>query len=335
VFDGEEFASHVAHLQEFQVILMNALQKSGQTAFYVAYEDLRDVEVMNGLAKYLGSEERLESLDGKLKRQNPSPISEKVSNYEDVPAAMAALDRFNLNRTPNFEPRRGAAVPSYVAAKDAGLLFMPMQGGPTQAVMKWLGDVVGGSENLISNLNQRQLRHWKSVQDIYRSFTVLRHPVARAHEVFCTKILSDGEGSFRKIRRTLRNRFGLPIPESMEDATYSADDHRIAFLAFLEWLQANLNGQTAIRQDAHWVAQASLLEGFSGFQAPDFVFREDELGSALPQLAEQVGATAVSFEPQAAPLPFTLSEIYDADIEKRAQMTYARDYEAFGFKNWC
>ncbi len=333
-FDGNEFADHVARLQAFQVKLMNGLQKTGQTAFYVAYEDLQDLDVMNGLATFLGSDARLESLDSKLKRQNPSPISEKVSNIHDVSAALATLDRFNLSRTPNFEPRRGAAVPSYVATKGAGLLFMPMQGGPTTAVTDWMAEIAGGADRLLSNLNQRQLRDWKARHLPNRSFTVLRHPVARAHEVFCTRILSDGPGSYHKIRRTLRNRFELPIPEAMEGANYSKDDHRKAFHAFLTWLQANLNGQTAIRQDGHWVSQASVLEGFGGFQAPDHILREEDLVNSLPRLASEVGAGPHGFVERPVSLPFDLADIYDPDIEKRAQVTYARDYEAFGFKSW-
>ena len=67
-FDGEEFRRHVEAMQDFQVRLMRALQQSGQTAFYVAYEDLQDLKVMNGLAAYLGLDEGLEALDSSLKR---------------------------------------------------------------------------------------------------------------------------------------------------------------------------------------------------------------------------------------------------------------------------
>ncbi len=82
VFDGPEFEAHLQGLQDFQFRVMRALQVSGQTAFYVAYEDLQDVEVMNGLARWLGVEARLEALEGKLKPQNPEPLSEKVANFD-------------------------------------------------------------------------------------------------------------------------------------------------------------------------------------------------------------------------------------------------------------
>ena len=82
-FDAAEFDAHVARLQAFQMRILNRLQVTGQTAFYLAYEDLQDVEVMNGLARFLGSDERLEKLDGSLKKQNPSPLREKVMNFAE------------------------------------------------------------------------------------------------------------------------------------------------------------------------------------------------------------------------------------------------------------
>lgn len=130
VFDRDEFEAHLTDLQEFQITLLHALQVTGQTAFYVAYEDLQDVAVMNGLARFLGVEQQLDSLDESLKKQNPEPISEKVRNFDQMVDALARLDRFNLTRTPNFEPRRGAAVPGYVAAARSPLLYLPIRSGP-------------------------------------------------------------------------------------------------------------------------------------------------------------------------------------------------------------
>ena len=77
-----------------------------------------------------------------------------------------------------------------------------------------------------------------------------------------------------------------------------------------------------------------MLAGFGQVQSPDLVLREEELAEALPGLAQKLGGQPVPFGAKDAPMPFSLAEIYDADIEKRAQVAYARDYEAFGFKAW-
>ena len=100
---------------------------------------------MNGLAQWLGVSSRLEALDSKLKPQNPEPITAKVANPEDMEAALAGMDRFNMTRTPNFEPRRGPAVPGYVAAESLPLLFQPVDGGPTAQVLDWMAALDGVS----------------------------------------------------------------------------------------------------------------------------------------------------------------------------------------------
>jgi hypothetical protein len=48
-----EFRQHIDKLQAFQVRLLNTLQKAGQTAFYIDYEDLQDVDVMVDLLAFL------------------------------------------------------------------------------------------------------------------------------------------------------------------------------------------------------------------------------------------------------------------------------------------
>lgn len=142
-FDAAEFEQHVARLQDFQILLLNRLQTSGQTAFHLAYEDLQSLEVMNGLARFLGVPARLEALDSSLKKQNPSPLVDKVENFEQMQRALSGLDSFNLTRTPNFEPRRGAVVPGHVTGAHAPLLYMPVRSGPVEEVCRWLAALDG------------------------------------------------------------------------------------------------------------------------------------------------------------------------------------------------
>ncbi|MDQ2090362.1 sulfotransferase family 2 domain-containing protein [Marimonas arenosa] len=335
-FDAREFKAHLEALQEFQITLMHTLQTSGQTAFYVAYEDLQDVEVMNGIAAWLGVPDRLEALDNNLKRQNPEPLSEKVENFDEMQTALAALDRFNLSRTPNFEPRRGAAVPTYVACTKAPLLYLPVRSGPEAEVRAWMAALDGGgTEALLTDFSQKSLRRWMRETPGHRTFTVLRHPVARAHHAFCSKILTTEPGSYGSIRRTLRRVHNLPIPEDEPDAAWSPGDHRAAFLSFLDFVRANLSGQSAVRQDAHWASQAAVLQGVANFALPDLVLREEEVAGALPALARRLGRDPVPSVAQAEPdTPYALSEIYDDEIEDAAQKAYARDYLVFGFGNW-
>jgi LPS sulfotransferase NodH len=335
-FDADEFAAHLEALQAFQLTLLNRLQTSGQTAFYVAYEDLQSVEVMNGLARYLGVDERLEGLDKSLKKQNPSPISTKVRNYDDMVGALARLDRFDLTRTPNFEPRRGPVVPSYVAAPDTGLLYLPLRSGPEQQVVDWMAALDdSGRDGLLTKMSQKDLRQWKRQHGGHRSFTVLRHPVDRAHDAFCRHILTTGQSSYPQLRTTMIKRYKLPIPAGEPDASYDKAAHKAAFAAFLTFLRGNLNGQTAIRVDQSWCTQAQAMQGFGEFAFPDWVIREADLEAELPQLARAVGRyTAPALGQRHPTRPFELSDIYDDEIEKLTSDAYQRDYMMFGFGSW-
>ena len=335
-FDADEFAAHLDALQQFQITLLNRLQTSGQTAFYVAYEDLQIVDVMNGLAAYLGVDSRLEGLDAKLKKQNPSQISDKVRNYDEMLGALALLDRFDLTRTPNFEPRRGPNVPSYLVAAKTALIYLPLRSGPIAQVAEWMAALDGvGISELQSNFSQKDLRQWKRKNAGFRSFTVLRHPVQRAHDAFCNHILNTGKGSFPQLRNTMIRRYKLPIPAEGPDAGYDLDAHHKAFVAFLRFLKGNLSNQTATRVDASWCTQAQAILGFGELALPDRLIREEHLAQELGELANMVGRSDV---PTLGALdrdqPFTLADIYDEKIEKLASEAYLRDYVTFGFSRW-
>lgn len=332
-FDVEQFTFHHTALQQFQAQLLNHLQRTGQTAFYVDYDDLQSVEIINGVAAFLGIEHRLEKIDTTLKVQNPSQLSEKVSNFDEMQAALAGFDRFNLTRTPDFEPRRGAAIPTYIAAAHAPLLYIPIKGGPEAQVAKWMATIDGVSDAALHRkMSQKQVRQWKRQNPGHRSFTVLRDPARRAHHAFCKHILSTGPESYPAVRHTLRKRYNLPIPQMQPDESWNRDDHRSAFLAFLAFLKGNLNGQTALRVDAAWGTQAQALQGIGTFMVPDYVFREQDLEHDLNVLLDRIGYTEVSKVSAMPPdTPFALEEIYDESVEQAVRAAYQRDYMMFGF----
>ncbi|RYH04154.1 nodulation protein NodH [Salipiger sp. IMCC34102] len=340
-FDADEFDGHLAGLQDFQVRILNTLQRTGQTAFYVAYEDLQDVEIMNGLATWLGVEAQITALDKKLKKQNPMPMAEKVQNFEEMSQALARADRFNLTRTPNFEPRRGPLIPTWVAAARSPLLYMPLKSGPTAAVEQWMADTDGvAPSELMRKFSQRSLRDWLRDTPGHAKFTVVRHPVAWAHTAFCERIVANGPGTFAEIRRTLGRIHnvavpdGGPIPET--DATYDMAAHKAAFLAFLKFLRNNLSAQTAVRLDAAWASQSTLLQGMADFGLPDVIVREGSLDRDLAWIAGRAGIeTPPPVPAQTDPLAGRLAAIYDDAIERAARDAYGRDYESFGFGDYA
>ncbi len=329
-FDIDGFRQHVSDYQNFQVMILNWLQSTGQTAFYLSYEDVANIDVLNGMAAFLGVESRIKQVLSNLKKQNPDSLRDKVVNYDEMLEALAGMDPFNLTRTPNFEPRRGPVVPSYVAAAKAPLMYLPVKCGPEAQVRQWLA-ALDGKGHLQEKFNQKTLRQWKRNNAGHRSFTVIRHPVVRAHAAFCDHILDTGPGGYPEIREKLRKDYKLPIPKGAVDETYDRRAHRKAFLAFLAFLKDNLRGHSSIRIDPAWASQAQILQGFGQFALPDMVLREDQLEQGLAQLCSQIGisATALPEAPQTCPIP--LADIYDADIEAEARNAYRRDYLMFGF----
>lgn len=336
-FDAEDFIAHIQRLQDFQMILLRGLQVTGQAAFWIAYEDLQDVAVLDGLARFLGVEHQKKRTSKATKVQNPAPLDRKVTNFDEMEAALARLDRFNLNRTPNFEPRRGPAVPSFVAAAEAPVLYQPIPCGPDARVLPWLAALDGTEpEKLRRGFFQKSLRQWKRQHKGHRCFTVLRHPVLRLHTAFARHILpAEGEAVFHEMRRTLREHYRIPIPEGGPDRGYDAAAQRAAFLGFAGFVAGNLSGQTSLRVDDSWASQSEILRGMADVQQPDMILREDSLESGLAQLAEQAGVDAPAPPPFIDEAPVALADYHDDEVEAAVRAAYQRDYMMYGFRPWA
>lgn len=335
-FDIAEFAAHLDAIQDFQRRLMRALQTSGQTAFRIDYGDLGDVDVINGLLRFLGVAARLDAVPARLRKQNPAPLSRQVTDVDGMAAALAALDPFEIWRVPSWEPRRGPAVPGYVAAARTPLMFLPIPGGPVARVEAWLAALDGvGADALRRAFTRTTLRQWKRGNPGHRAFTVVSHPLARAHAVFCRRVLPTGEGTFPALRAALRTRYRVPLPEGDPGPGYDAAAHRAAFLGFLRFLRGNLAGQTSLRVDPGWASQSVLIEGMARLALPDMVLRAERLAADLEMLGRQVGIAAPPRPPAPArDGPVTLAAIWDEEIEAAAREAYPRDYLHFGYRDW-
>lgn len=164
---------------------------------------------------------------------------------------------------------------------------------------------------------------------------MLRHPILRAHEVFCHRILNSDKGSFLQLRRTLVRRYKLPLPEEGQEGQIDAASHRAAFMAFLTFLKGNLAGQTAVRVDPAWATQAEVITGFGEFTLPDLILREETLTEDLARLAQSVGYGDAPLIGHASfHGPHALEDIYDEEVEALGAEVYQRDYMMFGYGRW-
>ena len=322
-FEPRGFETHLDQVQQFLAHVTAALQRSGQAAFHIDYDDLHDLGVLNGLARYLGTPSELSAIDGSLKKQNPADLADKVTNPAEMEAALARMDLFGLGRSASFEPRRSPGIPGFIASDAAGLLYMPMRGGSDAAVAAWLA----GCGAVSGDFNQKSLRQWKRARPGHRSFAVLRHPVARAYAAFVDRVLS---GGMPELRGMLARNYNVDLPDTGTDFT-EPDAHRAAFVGFLRFVKLNLGGQTGFRVDAHWASQTAVLQGFAQFQGPDHVLREDRLAEGLAYLTAEVGVQCPPIEQTQMPALLT---IYDTEVEAATRDAYARDYIGFGFADW-
>ena len=279
---------------------------------------------MNGLAAFLGVEARLKALDDTLKKQNPEPVQDKLENPQALEQALPGIDVFALNRTPNFEPRRPAAIPTAIAAAKAPLLYFPVRSGPL-GLQDWLATLGG----LVEGFEQKTLRQWKRANPGHRSFTVIRHPLLRAHVAFREKIVS---GQLADHRRILIRAYKADLPDPGQPFPH-AEAERAAFLVFLHYARLATSGQTGQRVDPNWASQTAILQGFAGFQPLDLVIREDRLAEGLAFLAAQVGVKPPAAFPS-DPAVDALAAIHDDSLEAAAEQAYARDYMGFGFARW-
>ncbi|WP_299841650.1 hypothetical protein [uncultured Paracoccus sp.] len=322
-FSGDEFRRMLGEIEDFLARVQRGLQVTGQTAFWLTYDDLRNAEVMTGMMHWLGRDDLDKVMPANDQvPQNPREMAEKVENVDEMQAALAAMDPFGLSRIPTFEPRRGPAVPSFVAADaGAGLVFMPVRGGPTNMLRDWLA----GLGPTTGDFTQNSLRQWKRAHPGHRSFTVLRHPLRRAWTAF--RALVEGENA--ELRQLMRDLHRVPLPEEAALADMGADQSAALFADFLNFLRRNLNGQTTLSTHPGWASQTEVLAGFARFATPDLLLREDRLAEEIGWLAASVG-----LNPRKAGLPAAESFpdfLADPSLQKAAKAAYLRDYVSFGF----
>jgi hypothetical protein len=327
-FVAEEFAAYLDARQGFQLDVLKALQTSGQTAFYLDYEDVQSVEVVNGLLRFLGVEGEVSRISRKLVPQNPEPLSEKVRNFAVMERALGAVDWAALSRLPNFEPRRGAGVPRAVAAAGAPLLYLPVPPLGDDPIRGWLAGL--GAGGLTEGFTQKTLKDWLRDRPGHRSFTLVRHPLDRAYAVF-RRIMTDDD--FEGLRIGLEAQWQVPAATD-DPSALTPEVERAAFLGVLRFLRANLNGQTQVQQNILWASQGSVLLGAAQFTVPDLVARAETALADLGYLAASVGAEAPAGRllDQMHRDRDGLMRICSREVEAAAQAAYGRDYQMFGYR---
>ena len=317
-FDAPEFETMLSAWQGFAARLARGLQLRGQTAFEINYEDLADTEVLNGLLRFLGSSETIDPKASNLKPQNPGGPRSKVINPKDMEQALARLDPFGVDRPGRIDFAQRAAAKSIAVAGD--LMMLPVPGVLSDQWRNWF------PEDVQDGLTQRELRQWMRQHPAHRKIACIQHPLARAHSVFCGQVLPRRPAT-ADLRRRLRRRYDIPLPQDWPDPGYDRAAHRAAFEAFLRFLKPCLAGQTSLSAPADWSGQLAALQGMARFALPDRLLRAEQLDDDLTLFGLRP-------HPPVADTPFALGDIYDEALDSLARDVFRRDYVFFGYGTW-
>ncbi|MFK5996947.1 MAG: nodulation protein NodH [Rhodobacterales bacterium] len=345
-FDIIGFKSYVNTLSGFSKKIRTKLQATGQTAFQLSYTDLGRLEVFNGMSLFLESEERLDSLKEKIKKQNPESLSEKVNNYKEMLEQVRSIN-FLDNGLPDFhEPERHAAAKNFVLGDTVPLLFQPINEVGKSVIEDWLSahlEANGGA--LLTDFKQKQVFDWLRQNHSRLVFSLLTHPVERVHHAFNKYIFQAGSGGFPWIRKILIEQYNVKMPDAglcetlnkgvLESIGYSVEDYRLAVKKFVKFLNGNLKGQTRARIDQSWASQSAILDGYTKVVHPDYLLRAQTYQSTLEMIENSMGLAHIPVgEIVLDEAAFELAQIYDDELEQLVAKAYSRDYMSFGFKGW-
>lgn len=327
-FEVEEYREFLDTLEEFHTRIRRVLQTSGQTAFFVDYSELGHQDVIDGIGRFLDAKGPSNPGKVKAKVQNPQSLADRLINPEVAEEALSSFE--DLNRVPSHEPTRGPGVRGFVASHSLPLLYMPIRGPGFDPVESWMKAL---DPKVKTGLSQKDIREWLKQQKGVRTFTVLRHPLARAYDAFCENFLGARREAFADIREVLATRYDVHFPDGAKEDAWTLQDQQQAFFMFLKFLVGNLGGQTSVRVDRSWASQEALFAPMARFLAVDRLVREDQAQQELDELTRTLGLTqALRYEAKPrvkAAIP--LSSIRNTEIEQECAKAYKRDYAFFGF----
>ena len=341
-FDLDEYATYLKDRTAFYERISSSLALTEQPFFEIDYSQLTDVQNINRLAAFIGDRAGKDALSEPIKRQNPGALAHKISNIEEVRAALDApslQERPPPKLTPILES--GTDLSRAYFCRKNPLIFGPVPAVPDKGVRKWLeAQEQRAPEN---GFSAHRFAEWKEQHKGSTFISVVRHPVLRAYNAFMLKIFATNADGYLTIRQDLENQFGLFLPQGdiaadqgrqvLEKSGYGVEAHRISFKLFLIFVAANLGGETKIRQDGKWQLQTEILRRYRILHPEAIVLKEETLRLGLKYVHNRLNLPPVynwRNEPE-APFAFPLSEIYDAEVESLAHAVYKQDYDELGY----
>jgi LPS sulfotransferase NodH len=342
-FDLEEYEIYLDMRAKFYTEIFDKLHLNGQPFLEIDYQNLTDVESVNRIAEFIGNEGAKERLEHPIKRQNPGPLSSKILNYDEVKHT-AIFANHTEQAPPILTPVReeNSDISRIYFCKSKNMALCPIPAIPDAGLRSWLQFHDGRPPE--NGLNMHRFREWRHLHPSALCFSMVRHPVLRAYTAFMRKIFATGSDAYTIIRQDLEGQFGMMLPQGdlranhdradLEARGYGADEHRISFKLYLVFVAENLANKTKIRQDGMWQLQKEILRRYQLIVRNLLIFKEETIESDLIYFQNRMALQPnLMWKPEPEhQFAFSLSEIYDAEIEHLANLAYAPDYEAFAFE---
>lgn len=348
-FDPEAFETYLRTRAAFYDRIETAIQKAGETAFHIQFEQLKTLALINGMARFIGSPDKLKSLREPIKKQNPDSAIEKVNNPEAL-AAFLGGQANHVSDAPATLRSRGTR--QWIFSTHRPIAFAPLPGGPYHDVLAalatWDGrthdpsDLAALEAEFERGVKRGDMDKRLSDRRLTHVFSVTRHPLARAYEIFDKAIFRAERDAFSALRAALVDQHDVPMPpvelcrdadtETLTKAGHGVQTHARAFSRFLRFLKLNLARKTGIPIDGMWAPQTEHLSGITSTVPLRIVADEARIRDILRFLG---APSDMALTPVAARTPtFALSDIWSPDTERLCRQAYARDYAQLGYADW-
>lgn len=334
-FDRQKYETYLAKRKTHYAFIRRAAQEAGQPVFQIDYDDLSDLSVLNGVARFIGSTEIKTKLPDKIRRQNPPAWEDKVENVEELRAYAAGGGFTAPEADPEPQPKFGA-LGEMVASRTFDAIYAPIPGagmGEFRKVLTEAAVASGDAEaRLATGMKEKHLtrRRWRGAF----IFSFVRHPAERLHDVFIRRIARAEGDAYSMVQMMMARDYRGPGPGEMAS---SPDAMLAGFDAFIRFVESNLGGRTALRVDPAWTPQSTLLAAYARETPVDFVGRVERLDDDLQFVLSRMKASPIEL---AAKLKGSLARVEDEmpkavwltrERETRIRKIFERDYARLGY----
>lgn len=345
-FDGDEFETYREKLRVHYAGLAAEIADACTDAMMLDYEDLTDHAVLSRSAQHIGSAGDIPEAQPIL-RQNPTSLTERVSNYEEMCAWLGL----------HPEPRLPLALPTgaeILICRGAPLAVAPIPGPGADAALSLVYRIdqrsFGGASLSYAQLLDPAARQAVFASGLHaevllselagrRLLAIVCHPLRRMHALFQTELFGrDWHGS--PIRKRLVSLHGgIPSPREIVEGkkTLEPERHLAAFTSFLEIVETAQSGEGEFPDHVAWRSQAETLQSIQKDARIDTVATIKEFAALAAHVASQLGVPLLREVHVEAVLERALGPYLDFDVARtpgladRVHRLHADDYTRFGY----